>query len=146
MQNICIDLLLYSILIKRPSYRFYPNLAMTLELFLLILPGDAGTDLQLYMCMGLISQIHAIFFVFFSIGPPDSTLWPPQNKHLFGKSRQCPFWSPICRRQLRGRYSTEEPELPYSAPLFLHNHLSNKGCFYTFTLGETWFVLLFLLF
>ena len=76
IQSICIDLLLNSIPKKCPSYRSYPKLVITLELFLLILPaGGAGTDLELHMCLGLISQIHAFNF-FFIFGPPDSTLWP----------------------------------------------------------------------
>ena len=119
IQSIFIDLLLNSIPKKCPSYRSYPKLVITLELFLLILPaGGAGTDLELHMCLGLISQIHAFNF-FSSLG----LLTRPFGQHRIStclwKSRQCPSWSPICRRQLRGRYSTE-PKLPYSmncAPL-----------------------------
>ena len=93
IQSICIDLLLNSIPKKCPSYRSYPKLVITLELFLLILPGGAGTDLELHMCLGLISQIHAFSFFFF-IGPPDSTLWPTQNKHLFVEKPPVPVLEP----------------------------------------------------
>ena len=94
IQSICIDLLLNSIPIKCPSYRFYPKLVITLELFLLILPaGGAGTDLELHMCLGLISQIHAFNF-FSSLGLLTRPFGQPQNKHLFVEKPPVPVLEP----------------------------------------------------
>ena len=94
IQNICIDLLLNSIPIKCPSYRSYPKLVITLELFLLILPaGGAGTDLELHMCLGLISQIHAFNF-FSSLGLLTRPFGQPQNKHLFVEKPPVPVLEP----------------------------------------------------